>query len=131
MKYILYRLILFFFICILLSSKYINGKTANITFYSNNLINSIKIEPDKNEVFYSNPFIGNGNILLDCEPGDKVIVNVTLRNSIIRKDNIFYMFIEFYDKTKYFFNNNNITINYTNEKKKYKYFFLYSIRNFL
>jgi hypothetical protein len=123
MKYILYRLILFFFICILFSSKYINGKRANITFFSNNLINSIKIEPDKNEVFYSNPFIGNGNILLDCEPGDKVIVNVTLRNSIIRKDNIFYMFIEFYDKTKYFFNNNNITINYTNEKKNINIFF--------
>ena len=125
MKYKLYRLISYklFFFYLLFLSEYINGKKARLIFFSNHLVNSIKIEPDKNEIFYSNPYTGIGNLIIDCEPGDKIIINMTLKNNIIKKKNAFCVYIEFYDQTKYFFNNNNVTINYKNGKKDVYLFF--------
>ena len=123
MKYILYRLLFFILIYILLSSKTVKGKKASINLFSNNLINSIKVEPHKSEIFFSNPLTGNRKFYLDCEPGDKITINITLKNKVIKNKNDFFLYIEFYDMTKFFFNNNNISINYTNQKNNINIFF--------
>ena len=123
MKYILYRFLLFILIYILLSSKGVKGKKATINLFSNNLINSIKIEPYKSEIVFSNPHTGKRKLYLDCEPGDKIIINITLKNKVIKIKNDFFMYIEFYDMTKFFFNNNNISINNTNQKNNINIFF--------
>ena len=126
MKQILFSLFFIFLFCILYLSKAIKGKKAIINYYSKYLINSIKVEPAKIELYFSNPITGTGNFYLDCEPGDKIIVNISLKyNFLINKD-YFSMQIIFEDKTKYFVNKNNISIHdIQNIKKKSINIFFY------
>ena len=110
MKYYLFRLILLFIISILFFSNICKGKKALINYNSQYYINSIKIEPEQKEYFFKIPIIGTGNFYLDCEPGDKINLNITLNKNHIIKNEYFYIEIIFDDKTKYFFDKNNLTI---------------------
>ena len=124
MKYISYRLLFIIFIFIKFTSKTIKGKKAKINYFTNNLINSIKIEPIKKDLFLLYPLTGKGNFILDCEPGDKLITNVILKdNDNFKNKQYFTMLITFEDNTKYYFNQNNISIYNINNKRNIDFYF--------
>ena len=123
MKHILFRLILLFIICTLFLSRIYKGKKTLINYNFHNLINSIKVEPGENEYFFQNPLRGIGNFYLDCEPGDKIILNATRSKTNIIKNHYFYMKITFDDDIKYIYNKNNISL--INDPKTSKYIYAY------
>ena len=123
MKHILYRLIFIIFIFLLFCTKNIRGKKAIINYASNHLINSIRIEPIKKELFLFYPLTGKGNFVLDCEPGDKIITNIIIKENNPKNRNYFSMIIKFEDNTTYFFNKNNISIHNINNNKNIDFFF--------
>ena len=126
MKYFLFRLILLFIISILFFSNICKGKKALINYNSQYYINSIKIEPEQKEYFFKIPIIGIGNFYLDCEPGDKINLNITLNKNHIIKNEYFYIEIIFDDKTKYFFDKNNLTTTKSEiNNKKFIYIYFY------
>ena len=123
MKQFLFRLfIIFNFIAF--SPKTIRGKKAIINYFTNNLINSIKIEPIIKELFLLYPLSGKGKFIIDCQPGDKIITNIIIKDNDDSKNHNYYsMIITFEDKTKYYFNKNNISIYNINSKKNIDLFF--------
>ena len=123
MKHILYRLIFIIFIFLLFCTKNIKGKKAIINYASNHLINSIRIEPNKKELFLFYPLTGKGNFVLDCEPGDKIITNIIVKGNNPKNKNYFSMIIKFEDNTTYFFNKNNISIHNIYNNKNIDFFF--------
>ena len=124
MKHILYRLLLIIFIFITFSLKTIRGKKAIINYFTNNLINSFKIEPNKVELLLLYPLSGKGKFITDCEPGDKIITNIIIKdNDDTKSNNYFSMIITFEDNTKYYFNKNNISIYNINNNTNIDFFF--------
>ena len=124
MKHILYRLLFIIFNFIVFSPNTIRGKKAKINYLTNNLINSIKIEPIKKELFLLYPLSGKGKFFIDCQPGDKIITNIIIKdNNDSKNNNYFSMIITFEDNTKYYFNKNNISIYNINNKTNIDFFF--------
>ena len=125
MKFNLFHLLFTIFFNILFSPKNIKGKKASITYISKHFINSFLVEPSKKELIFQKPLKGKGNFILNCEPGDKIIMNITSIDAIDIDDkyldNNFAISITFEDETKYFFNKNNISIYDKNGEKFYFY----------
>ena len=125
MKFNLFHLLFTIFFYILFSPKNITGKKASINFISKYFINSVLVEPSNKELIFPKPLKGKGNFILNCEPGDKIIINITLIEAIDTGDkyldNNFSLLITFEDETKYFFNKNNISIYDINGEKYYFY----------
>ena len=121
MKHIFFRLILLFII-----SRIYKGNKAIINYHFQNFINSIKVEPGENGFFFQNPLRGTGKFYLDCEPGDKIILNATTSKTNFINSN-FSMEIIFDDNIKFYFNKNNISIIkdvISNKKFIYIYFYI-------
>ena len=118
MKYnLLFHLLFTIFFDILFTPKKIKGKKASINFISKHFINSVLVEPSNEKLIFSKPLKGKGNFILNCEPGDKIIINITLIDGNKNLDNNFSILITFEDETKFFFNKNNISIYEINREK--------------
>ena len=103
MKYnFLFHLLFTIFFDILFSPKKIKGKKASINFISKHFINSVFVEPSNKELIFSKPLKGKGNFILNCEPGDKIVINITLIDGNKNSDNNFSILITFEDETKFF-----------------------------
>ena len=126
MKQLIFRIFFSIIFLILFLSFTIKGKKATINYYTNNFINSIKVEPSQKKILFPIPLIGIGYFYLDCEPGDKIIVNISLKNNLIIKKEHLSIQITFEDFTEYFFSNNNISIYdiYNNRKNITLFFYI-------
>ena len=100
---ILYLLLLIF------SFENIKGKKAIVNYSSKFIINSIKVEPSLNEFTFSWPSLRNNSFFLECEPGDKILINVIAKDNKTKIEDFFISF-KFDNEIKYFFNNDNIYI---------------------
>ena len=110
MKHILFRIFFSIIFLILFLSFTIKGKKATFNYYTNNFINSIKVEPIQKNISFHTPLTGIGYFYLDCEPGDKILLNISLNNNLIIKKEYLSIQITFEDFTQYIFSNNNISI---------------------
>ena len=105
MKYFLFSPLF----AILFLSNFVKGNQSIINYYSNNLINSIKNENSQKEYFFSKPLTGKGYFNFECEPGDKIIIYIRLKNiinSTIEENEETSFLITFEDNIKYLFNKN-------------------------
>ena len=109
MKYNLFHLLFTIFFNILFSPKNIKGKKISINYISKHYINSVLIEPSNKELIFSKPLKGKGSFILNCEPGDKIIIDITLIDDSKYLDDNFSLLITFEDEAKYIFNKNNIS----------------------
>ena len=110
---------------ILFLSNFVKGNKSIINYYSNNLINSIKNDNSQKEYFFSKPQIGKGYFNFECEPGDKIIIYIILKNNInstMENEETSFL-ITFEDNTKYLFNKDNISIYDIYDKNNISLFF--------
>jgi len=121
MKYNLFHVLFTIFFNILFSPKNIKGKKASINYISKHYINSVLVESSNKELIFSKSLKGKGSFILNCEPGDKIIIDITLNDDSKYLNNNFSLLITFEDDTKYFFNKNNISNCKINRKKYYFY----------
>ena len=125
MKHFLFSIFFYVIFLILFLSLTIKGKKAIINYCTNNFINSVEVEPIQKKMLFHIPLTGKGYFYLDCEPGDKIIVNISLKNEFIIRKQYLSVKIVFDDSTQYFFNKYNISINNININTKNINLFFY------
>ena len=103
-----YNHFIFLFISILLTI--VNGKKSIINLKTRFPVYSIQINHKKSKIFYDYNLSKNNQFPLDCEPGEKISLNITSNIIEMEKNDDFIFIFLYNNETSYFYNKKNISL---------------------